>query len=262
MSSARPSFRCARIPAALVLAATLLGGNAAGASELGVNPVQIYLSRDASSTVLTLTNQDLKEPLQLQITGFAWKQQADGKMDLQPTEDVVFFPTMLTLAPGAERRLRVGTALAPSAIERTYRIFVEELPAPADAAAPEKGPTLQVRSKIGIPIFIAPVSQSVAPKILKPSWGAGGSLRVAIENAGNVHVFGQQLQVQVKDSTGAALFDKSVNPWYLLAGDHREFTVDLPKGACQRTKSIAVTLTTDRGVFAQTFESAAGSCGV
>jgi fimbrial chaperone protein len=262
MNSARRPFGSARLLAALTLALAVAAGGAASASQVGINPVQIYLSRGTSSTMLTLTNQDLTVPVQLQITGFAWKQQADGKMDLQPTEDVVFFPTLVTLAPGAERRLRVGSAVAPSAIEQTYRIFIEEMPALADPAAPEKGPTLQVRSKIGIPIFVAPLSQSVAPKILKPAWGAAGALRVTLENAGNVHVFGQQLQVQVKDGNGAALFDKSVIPWYLLAGDRREFTVELPKSACRRAKSIAVTLTTDRGVFAQTFESADGNCAM
>ena len=51
------------------------------------------------------------------------------RIELAPTQDVVFFPALLTLKPGEERRIRVGSTAAPGSIEKTYRIFVEELPA-------------------------------------------------------------------------------------------------------------------------------------
>ena len=74
--------------------------------------------------LLTLRNES-NETLQFQLSVFAWTQSPLGQMELEPTEDVVFFPTLLTLKPKETRRVRVGSATPQDVREKTYRIFVE-----------------------------------------------------------------------------------------------------------------------------------------
>jgi fimbrial chaperone protein len=245
---------------AIALAAVLLSTAAASAGELEVTPVQLYVARGASSTLLTLKNQSTTEPLRLQLTGFAWKQKENGDMDLAPSDDLVLFPQMVTLPPSAERKIRVGTTAAPAAVERTYRIFVEELPPLENAANPEQGVRLNVRTRVGIPVFITPPKAAVEAKIETPAWTKDGRLGVTVQNSGTVHFVARTLDVQGRDAAGTTVFEKPVQGWYVLAGESRAFDIELPKAACARTKSVSVTLTTERGVFTRKFEAPGGAC--
>ena len=63
-----------------------------------------------------------------QVSAFSWDQDIHGGIVLSPTRDVVFFPMMLTLAPGEQRRIRVGSTVPaveisarPQRAERTWR---------------------------------------------------------------------------------------------------------------------------------------------
>jgi fimbrial chaperone protein len=65
---------------------------------------------------------------------------------------------MMTLSPGEERRMRVAVTATPGEVERTYRIFIEELPPPKNE--PDGSNGVQVLTRVGIPIFVAPVKTS------------------------------------------------------------------------------------------------------
>ena len=123
----------------LTAIAALLVGASASAATFSVNPTQIYLSGRTTSALLTLRN-DSTETLRFQLSAFAWNQSATGEILLEPTQDVVFFPALLTLKQGEERRIRVGSTVSPGAIEKTYRIFVEELPAAGVTRRGLRGP--------------------------------------------------------------------------------------------------------------------------
>src|SRR5712691_182471 len=96
------------------------------ASAFKVTPVRVTFS-GPSSTLLTLRNES-DQALRFQITSFAWWQDASGAVQLAPTEEIVFFPALLTLKPGEERKVRVAATVAAKDVEKTYRIFFEELP--------------------------------------------------------------------------------------------------------------------------------------
>ena len=110
--------------AAACLAGTLCLPVGAGASTFTVDPTQVFLTAKASSRLLTLRNQS-DHALRFQLTVFAWSQNERGEMNLVATQDIVFFPTLLTLAPDEERKVRIGVATDFAATEKTYRIFVE-----------------------------------------------------------------------------------------------------------------------------------------
>src|ERR1700722_20328393 len=99
----------------------------AWAASFEVSPVALSLSAATTTGIVDVTNLS-KDPVRLQVTGFAWRQGPDGEIQLGPTDELTFFPALVSLKPGEDRKIRVGVKAAPGLLEKTYRIFVEELP--------------------------------------------------------------------------------------------------------------------------------------
>src|SRR6266550_8294694 len=137
---------------AVVLGLVLQAGTLA-ASAFKVTPVRVTFS-GPSSTLLTLKNES-DQPLRFQISSFVWSQDPKGAMQLTPTEDIVFFPALLSLNPAEERKVRVAATVAATDVEKTYRIFFEELP-PLDTKNEKSGAQVRILTKMGIPIFVTP----------------------------------------------------------------------------------------------------------
>jgi fimbrial chaperone protein len=254
--SARSSARAAgRILATALAAAWFWGGAQAGvasAATFTVDPTQIFLSGRTGSVVLTLRNEST-EPLQFQLSVFAWTQSPSGEMQLVPTDDIVFFPTLLTLKPMETRRVRVGSATTQDTREKTYRIFVEELP-PANAL----GNGIRVLTKMGIPIFLRPVKE-VATATLTDLRQQDGALRFTLSNAGTVHVVPQTIKVRGLTGSDTA-FDRELEGWYVLAGGRREFDMAFPKNACAQVTSIVVDIQFASGKLQERLQTPNGAC--
>ena len=62
--------------------------------------------------------------------------------------------------PGEQRNIRIGTAAPPGASEKTFRIFIEELPAPAAGSSGGLPGQVTIRTRLGIPIFLGPRERS------------------------------------------------------------------------------------------------------
>src|SRR5438309_434670 len=84
-----------------------LGVQTAHASQFEVTPVRIELSPRASSVLLALRNQS-GDAIRFQVSAFAWSQDQAGKMQLAPTQDILFFPSLLTVQAGQLRNIRIG----------------------------------------------------------------------------------------------------------------------------------------------------------
>ena len=138
------------IPAAIV--ALLLAPHAATASNFTVTPTEVNLSASATSALVTLRNGS-KLPLRFEITLVSWSEDEHGKMALNPSSDVTFFPKLVELAAGASRNIRIGiNAGTARDVEQSFRLFVEELP---DQSAPAAN-AVALRTKVGIPVFVRP----------------------------------------------------------------------------------------------------------
>jgi|SRR5687768_12409718 len=246
-------FRTAVLVCALAVTVGL--ASPADAATFNVNPTQIFLTGTNGSALLTLKNNS-DQPLRFQLTAFTWNQSVRGEMELEPTTDVVFFPALLSLKPGEERKVRVGGVAAGGAREKTYRIFVEELPS-VEATVP--GAAVKVLTKMGIPIFVRPASERTTAT-LDGLTVAGGRVRFAFANAGTVHVVPQDIKVRAKDAAGATLLDQTVPGWYVLAGGRREFEIELPAAACGSMATISVDATIDDKSVTQTITAPAGAC--
>jgi fimbrial chaperone protein len=229
----------------------LLSG-AAAAATFTVDPTQIFLSGRTGSVLLTLRNES-DETLQFQLSVFAWTQSASGQMELVPTEDIVFFPALLTLKAKETRRVRVGSATPQDVREKTYRIFVEELP-PAENVTSG----VRVLTKMGIPIFVRPIKE-VATATLTDLRQQDGALRFSLNNAGTVHVVPQTIRVRGLAGSNTA-FNQALEGWYVLAGGRREFDMTVPKNACAQVTSIIVDVQFASGKLQERLQTPNGAC--
>jgi fimbrial chaperone protein len=226
-------------------------GPQAWAATFTVDPTQIFLLNRTGSVLLTLHNEST-ETLNFQLSVFAWSQSNSGEMQLQPTQDIVFYPPLLTLKPSETRRVRVGTATNFEVREKTYRLFVEELP-PSDAP---KG--VRVLTKMGIPVFMRPAKE-VATASLTDVRQQDGMLKFTLANVGTVHVVPRSVKIRgLAGSTPA--FEKELDSWYVLAGGHRDFEMALPKSGCAQVTSIAVDVQFESGQVQEQLLTPSGAC--
>jgi fimbrial chaperone protein len=235
----------------------LAQGATALASQFDVAPVSLALSAKTSSGTLVLTNRS-SEALRFHVTVFAWSQRADGEMVLNPTNDIVFFPAMLTLNPKQSRQLRVGMNVKPGATEKTYRLFVQELP-PLVKAKEDEPNAVRVLTKMGLPIFIEPTTRP------RPVPGVGGlavkgdAVSFDIQNTGNAHMRVEKSVITVKDGGAKVIHSQEAAGWYVLAGGTRSYAVTLPKTACAAAKTIEVAIESSHGAAKAALQNAA--CG-
>jgi fimbrial chaperone protein len=252
----RPGRRGALRLLATVIAGTALGvlspTSRASAATFTVDPTQIFLSSRAGSVLLTLHNQST-ETLSFQLSVFSWAQAPDGQMQLQPTQDIVFFPPLVTLKPTETRRVRVGATTTFDAREKTYRIFVEELP-PTDS--PTSG--VRVLTKMGIPIFLRPAKE-IATATLSDLRQQQGSFRFSLSNTGTVHIMPRSITVRALAGSTAA-FERELEGWYVLANSRRDFELELPKAACAQVTSIVVDIRFEAGMVQERLQTPSGAC--
>lgn len=232
-----------RSVALVVLLPVLLAGRAAAAG-LDVSPVLLELGAGERATLLRLRN-DGESPSRYQITVHSWSEKREGGMDLGPTDEVVVFPPVLELAPGATRNVRVGVTAGPGVNERAWRLFVEELPPP-----PTPGNQVRILTRIGIPVFLAP-ARVVERAVIEDVAAPGARLEFTLRNEGTVRIRPTAVQVVGRKADGAVLFEVPGEAWYVLAGGERRYALDLPAARC-----AAATVTIRVVLPSRTLESA------
>ena len=235
----------------------LCGAGRARASGLNISPVQVWLSPDTSKSLLTLRNEGPGDA-RYQVSTMAWDEDARSGMKLAPTEDIVVFPTILELKAGETRSLRLGTVVPFGPIEKTYRVFLEELPAPEK---PQARSTVRVLTRVGIPIFLAPVKSLEDIRLSPVSLGkAVASLDV--QNTGNVHFRVDNVRMEGFGQGGTRLFEKQAQGWYVLAGGHKRYDLEIPKDACAKVRKLVLSVKTDKDqVLQEPLETPGGACG-
>lgn len=223
----------------------------AGAGQFGVSPIRIELDRGARSGAITVANDEQADSLRVQLRLFEWTQDATGKDDYREAEDLIYFPRLMTLEKGEQKLVRVGLRTPTLEREKTYRLFIEELPAPPTPG----GARVAIAVRFGVPIFVKPPKEEIRGEIEKLDM-AKGVLRVGVRNSGNVHF-------TIKSITAASgeAFSKETPGWYLLAGAAREYAIELPASACTKLKQIDVTMKADQLELKGTLDVNASMCG-
>jgi fimbrial chaperone protein len=239
--------RAVPVVEAILICCMLAFAGMAQGGTFQVNPIRITLSPQSTSALLSIQN-DGAETARFQIGVFEWDQAVDGEMVLNPTEDLIFYPKLIAIDPGDQRNIRVGTKQAAVVTEKSYRIFVEELP-PADNVQ-QKG--IRLLTKMGIPVFIQPTKQLVQAQLGQMKMGADG-FSFEIKNTGNVHFFPGKIRVLGKDTPGEILLDRQLQPWYVLSGGVRKYSVEISPRECHQLHDLTVELEVEGKTFKQEF---------
>ena len=225
------------------------------AATYTVNPTRVYLSARTTSALMTLKNES-PSPLRMQLRARRWDQSRTGEMQLAPTEDLIVFPSLLTLAPGEERKVRVATSLPFGQVEKSYRLYVEELPAVAED---KEGASVRILTRMGIPVFLQPARPS-ATAVLQGLGLKDGRLGFELANTGNSHYIPESIVVRGFTASGQPVAEWPVSGWYVLAGGTREFAVALARPACETVRSLLVEITIGQTVLKSPLTTPGGAC--
>ena len=253
-------MRSRQLSLAVVTAAliALVPAIALGAS-FTVSPIQVYLSAKQTSAIVTVRN-DSDESMRFQLTAMKWDQSETGEMQLTPTTDVVFFPRLLTIPRGGERNVRVGVVVPFGATEKTYRLFIEELPPTSDTAGGAQN-SVRMRTRMGIPIFAMPTTGRAGAAITDLRV-ENGRVVLRLENRGTSHVIPEMIRVTGRTREGGAAFEKTINSWYVLAGRSQRFEVTLSDRECRGAASVSADVRIGELInLTQTASVTAASCG-
>jgi fimbrial chaperone protein len=213
------------------------------AGVFAVNPVRLDLGPRARSGVVTVTNEG-EEKLNFQLQVMEWTQDAAGKDEYKETRDLIFFPKILAVEAGEEGIVRVGIRAPAVGNEKTYRLFLEELPG---SRKPVEGNGAQINLLIrfGAPIFSATSAPQDNLEIehfeLKK-----GVIDLAAKNTGNRHQVVKGVHLKGADAAGNVIFALDLADRYLLAGTRKSYTSVIGVEQCLRIAVLSVEFKTDK----------------
>ncbi|MCA1829251.1 MAG: fimbria/pilus periplasmic chaperone [Myxococcales bacterium] len=234
----------------------ILLGVALLAAGLNVSPVQVRLTPEESKALVTIRNDGSAET-RFQVTATAWDEDAVKGMVLTPTQDVVFFPALFALKAGETRNVRVGVTVPFGQVERTYRVFIEELP---PREKPSATSSVRVLTRVGIPVFVAPLKTLNDVK-LSAIAVSPGKVAVDVRNAGNEHFRVDAVRLEAMAQGGAKMFEKQAPGWYVLAGGHKKYELEVPREECSRVRRLIISVKTEREeIYQQALDTPGGAC--
>jgi len=190
----------------------------ASAASLDVNPVRIDLAPAVRSAELKLTNMS-NEAVSVQVDVREWSQDFDGAEQLADTRTLLAVPPIVTIPPGERQIVRIGQLGAPAEeVEKSFRVFVTEL---AGARTADGGPGLNMRLRLSIPVFIAPIARPGAADLaVENVESSEDGTRVTLHNTGNAHAKIEHIDV-LNDGEWSALPLETLSSLRYLLPDAR-----------------------------------------
>lgn len=230
-----------RVAATIAAAAVLLSPIAINAASLKLYPVRIVLTPDRPVQTMTIHNESA-ETFRGQMRLFAWRQ-VDGKDSLEETRDVLANPPLFEIPPRGDQLARFGLRTQAGAIEKSYRVLIQEIP----TDRPKNPGELQTILRISVPIFVPPTKAMPAKLVWRISPSHGGQAVVDIRNGGAVHV---QINRLVLKQGGKPIGQQDTAK-YLLPGNSYRGTLNVNKVLQPRT-SVVLDAQTDQGDISAT----------
>jgi fimbrial chaperone protein len=200
-----------------------------------VAPVVIDLGRASPSAVLTIRNKGTSQA-RYQLSAASWSEPKVGAPRLEPSQELSFFPPVFQIAPGDERKIRIGATVPAGTTERAWRLFVEELPEAVES--PRAGASVRIRTRFALPVFLAPALPRPSSTLALSRSGDG--VAVVLRNTGNVRVKPLALSVAFLGANGERLREEEVPPVAVLADAEWTTEVKLPADVCAKVRKAVL----------------------
>ena len=227
-------------PLLLAISTVLLGAIAAGspasAGSFKVNPVNLAMPADRSTTSLSLANSG-SEPVSVRVLTYRWTQVGGDDVYTEST-NVIVSPPIFTLDPGQAQLVRVG--LRDRRPGEAYRVVFEEIPRQGAS-----GPVVQVALRLDLPLYVE--AAGAKPNVAWQAWRDGaGAITFEATNSGARHQ--KVLSIGLDRADGEAVLTRemgvvlpsSSRRWVvgkqadLTAGSSVTLSIRTPAGEAQR----------------------------
>ena len=209
-------------------------------ANFSLNPIRVYFDGSSKTNILSITNNS-DENISVQLRAYAWSQNEKGENIYDLTKDIVFFPKIANIKNGEKKIVRLGTRVPQGRQEKTYRLYIEEIPnhKKKDRTA------VNIIMKVGVPIFLAPVK--VEPKgLVKEMNLDAGSFHAKLINDGNVHFILRAINISGRNGAGEEIFREEIGGRYLHSGNSKDITLDIPQESCINMKTLDLEMNTDK----------------
>ena len=218
-----------------IVAAALFCPTWAGAGSLTVSPITVEVVTPATTATVTARNGESR-PLAAQIRVFRWTQ-VDGQDRLDPTEDVVASPPVVTINGGADYVVRLErTAAREIGGEEAYRVIVDELPNPNR----QRNGSVAMVLRYLVPAFFFSADAS-QPKLVWSLAHRGGATLLQAANSGDKRI--QIVDLKLGDANRGLMVGKGL-AGYVLGHSTRSWVVPAGSGL---TNAAVVSATSDHG---------------
>jgi fimbrial chaperone protein len=218
-----------------------LSSSPAFQGDFQIQPTSLELGSNVKSGSFSVINNG-SDKLNVQISVMEWTQDETGKDLYEKTGDVVFFPKIMTVEPNEQRAIRIGMKGPPSLKEKTYRLFIEEIPTKKaqDIAVTEKVTAgISIAFRYAIPIFVQPVREKKSGVVERVEMSQG-VVRAFVKNTGNVHIKLLNVMFRGKTADGKDLFSKEAAGWYILHDLSRPYEATIPPDLCGKIATIEI----------------------
>lgn len=211
----------------------------ASAGDFQVSPIRIELGQGINSGVFTVSNEG-QEKLNFQISVSEWTQDSEGKDVYTNTKDIVFFPKIMTLEAGEQQVIRAGIKGPLPPREKTYRIFIEQIPERKKG----RGVNIAISFRFAPPIFVKPASVKASGAIDAVEL-SDGKVKAVIKNTGNVHFKIISIVIKGKAADGSEVFSNEIAGWYLLNRSTRALEAPFPQEKCKEISTVEIEAKTE-----------------
>lgn len=220
----------------------------ASAADFQVQPTTLDLGSKVKSGVFSVINNG-NEKIDFQVSVKEWNQDEKGKDVYAETNEIIFFPKVMTVDPNSQRAIRIGLKTPPSSKEKTYRLFVEEIPVQKKTEDVNAGKNIKagltIAFRFSMPIFVVPLKPQES-YIFEKIEMSKGAAKAIVKNTGNVHVKLRNVKFSGKDSGGKELFSKEIAGWYILNGLSSSYEAAVPAEICGQLANIEINAQTEK----------------
>jgi fimbrial chaperone protein len=235
------------------LALACVAGAAHGplsAASINVSPVVVEVGSPRKAVAVTITNNS-NRAVTFQADALTWRQD-NGVDRYEPTGDLLVVPSVLEIPPNGGQVIRVVLRKpAPSPVERTYRLILEDIT--TDVAPPE-GKGLAFRFTHNLPVMIAPSAKVQNSMQWKPCAAPAPAkqLCVSLRNSGNRRIKVASIKLGGDAWQQTLPLKEQLN---VLAGAYREWRLPPAAGNAGPVRTVTVltaqgeTLQASRGEF-------------